>query len=430
MACLPLPLIDRPADAVLFSTQAGRIDAAMFLAEAAALAASLPPGQHILNLCRDRYRFALTLAAALLAGRVSLLCGDPSQSVVAALLDRYPGTATIGDAEAHGAPGPTPALSCAIPGDRLAAIVFTSGSTGAPVAHEKRWAALVARSRAAADRFALTERSPGTIIGTVPPGHMYGLETTILLPFHAPCATWCGPAFFPADVQSALAATAAPRILVTTPLQLRTLQTIAPPRLQTIISATAPLDPALAAETEARWSTQIVEIFGATECGSIATRRTTLTDSWTPYPGITLRQGDATPCVEAPFAPDIPLADEIDLAADGSFRLLGRRTDLVKLGGRRASLAGLNQILTGLEGVRDGIFVVPDDLDTRSTARLVALVVAPGRTIPGLLADLRDRIDPVFLPRRLIQVESLPRNSLGKLPRQAVLDLLRTRDAA
>ena len=425
----PYSLIDRPADAPLFLTPSGPIPASAFLADAAALAGRLPPGAHILNLCRDRYRFALGIAAALIAGRVSLLCGDPSPSVVASLLDRYPDTATVGDADAYRMPDAPAATAFAIAGDRLAAIVFTSGSTGAPVAHEKRWAALVARTRAAADRFGLTERSPASVIGTIPPGHMYGLETTVLLPFHAPCATWCGPAFFPADVQAALAAVPAPRILVTTPLQLRSLDTLAAPALQTIISATAPLDPALAAEAEARWSTDIVEIFGATECGSIATRRTTATDAWTPYPGVTLRQTDAAPCVQAAFTPDVPLADEIDLAPDGTFRLLGRRTDLVKLGGRRASLAGLNQILTGLDGVRDGIFVVPDDLDSRSNARLVAVVVAPGRTIPGLLADLRGRIDPVFLPRRVIQVEALPRNSLGKLPRQAVLDLLRTANA-
>lgn len=418
-----LPLLDRPLGATLFITQAGPVDGRTFLADAGALASRLPRGRHVLNLCRDRYRFALTFAAALISGRISLLCGDPSAAVVAGLLDRYPDTVTITDDLAEPRPG-NGIEPPAIPGDRLAAIVFTSGSTGAPVGHEKRWAALVARTRAAADRFSLTEVAPAAIVGTIPPGHMYGLETTVLLPFHSPCASWCGPAFFPADVQAALGAVAAPRILVTTPLQLRVLDGLRAPELSCVISATAPLDPSLAADVETRWSTRIVEIFGATECGSIATRRTTGGDAWLPYLGITLRDADPAPLVAAPFAPDIPLADEIDLRPDGSFRLLGRRTDVVKLGGRRASLAGLNRILTGLDGVRDGIFVVPDDLESRSTARLLALVVAPSRTVPSLLAELRDRIDPLFLPRRLIRVDVLPRNTLGKLPRQAVLDLL------
>ena len=55
------------------------------------------------------------------------------------------------------------------------------------------------------------------------------------------------------------------------------------------------------------------------------------------------------------------------------------------------------------------------------TARLVAVVVAPTRTAASILAELRPRIDPVFMPRRVIRVDALPRNALGKLPRQALL---------
>lgn len=417
-----LPLLDRPDGAALFLRGTGAVTAAEFLREAHALATALPVGRHVLNACRDRFRFALTVAAALIAGRVSLLCGDPAPPVVAALLERYPDTAVVGDdhPSAAAATGGNPVL----PADRLAAIVFTSGSTGAPVAHEKRWGALVARSRAAGERFALDERAPASVIGTVPPGHMYGFETTILLPLHAACASWCGPAFFPADVSAALRATAAPHLLVSTPLQLRSLAALPGPHPARCISATAPLDAGLASRLEAAWSAELHEIFGATEVGSVATRRTTREECWRPYRGVRLRQTAEAPLVEAEGAPPFPLADDVELRADGTFRLLGRRTDLVKLGGRRASLAGLNRILTGLEGVRDGVFVVPDDLESRSTARLEAVVVAPGRSRAELLAELRDRIDPVFLPRRLVRVDALPRNALGKLPRQAVLDLL------
>jgi acyl-coenzyme A synthetase/AMP-(fatty) acid ligase len=209
---------------------------------------------------------------------------------------------------------------------------------------------------------------------------------------------------------------------------LRALQGIAAEGLRACISATAPLDPALAAETEARWGAPMLEIFGATECGSVASRRTVEGEAWLPYDGVALRQGEDGAVVDIAGAPSVPLADEIDLLADGRFRLLGRRADMVKLGGRRASLAGLNRILTGLDGVRDGIFVVPDDLDHRSTARLLALVVAPDRSGPSILADLRDRMDPLFLPRRVVHVAALPRNTLGKLPRQAILELLAQAD--
>jgi acyl-coenzyme A synthetase/AMP-(fatty) acid ligase len=202
-----------------------------------------------------------------------------------------------------------------------------------------------------------------------------------------------------------------------------------PPSLRAVISATAPLDPALAAEAEARWAAPVLEIFGATECGSIASRRTIEGPDWQLYPGVTLSTGAHGFEADAEGMPPVLLADELELQDERTFRLAGRRADMVKLGGRRASLLGLNRILTGLDGVRDGLFVVPDDLDRRSTARLLAVVVAPDRSASSILAELRDRMDPLFLPRRVVHVDALPRNALGKLPRQAVLDLLAQADA-
>jgi len=261
------------------------------------------------------------------------------------------------------------------------------------------------------------------VVGTVPPQHMYGFETTVLLPLHAPTSSWCGPAFYPTDVQAALAAVPEPRILVTTPLQMDgLLRAETPlPALRAVISATAPLDPDLAASVEAQWQTQVLEIFGATEVGSIASRRTVEGDRWALYPEVRLTPQDDGVAVTAPFAPPVPLADEIEPLGGGQFRLLGRRTDIVKLGGHRASLSGLNRVLTGLDGVIDGTFVVPDDLDQQPTTRLLAVVVAPNRSAASILMDLRERLDPLFLPRRVVLVPSLPRNTLGKLPREALL---------
>ena len=42
-----------------------------------------------------------------------------------------------------------------------------------------------------------------------------------------------------------------------------------------------------------------------------------------------------------------------------------------------------------------------------------------------LLAELRLAIDPVFLPRPLCLVDQLPRNETGKLPHEALLNMLR-----
>ena len=406
----------------MFQRPSGPVSAAAFLHDVHALAAALPAGQHPVNLCRDRYAFAVAFCAAVVAGRTTLLNVDAAS--LETLAAAYDGCFAVSDEAVWAClerdPNYQDRLCPDIDAQHLAAIVFTSGSTGAPVPHPKRWGALVARSRAAAEQFGLRA---GTVVGTVPPQHMYGFETTVLLPLHAPVASWCGPAFFPGDIGAALVACPCPRVLVTTPLLLRTLlhAGLGLPQLEAVISATAPLDPAFAALVESSWDTPVFEIFGATECGSIASRRTTAGAKWTPYPGLRVDIGIACSTVHAPDAEPVPLADLLEPEGDG-FLLLGRRTDVVKLGGRRASLPGLNRLLTGLAGVDDGAFVVPDEDGT--PGRLVAVVVAPGLTVPGILADLRRVMDPIFLPRRVIQVESLPRNALGKLPRHALLQLV------
>ena len=67
---------------------------------------------------------------------------------------------------------------------------------------------------------------------------------------------------------------------------------------------------------------------------------------------------------------------------------------------------------------------MPDELSHDHVTRLCACVVAPKLTADQILAELRTRIDPVFLPRPLLFVESLPRNSTGKLPRNALQKLI------
>jgi acyl-coenzyme A synthetase/AMP-(fatty) acid ligase len=430
-----LPLSDRGAESVLYWSADGAKSAGAFAGDAQRLAAVLPEGSFVVNLCRDRYAFTVGFAAALLRGQVSLLTSDRTPNRLHALAERFSGLYALTDEPAGGplpefAPGPFTGVAApipTIPGDQVAALVFTSGSTGEPVAHTKHWVTLVERSRDGGTVLGLDPARPAAIIGTVPPQHMYGFETTVLLPLHAPAATWCGPVFFPADIRAALAAAAAPRVLVTTPFQLRGLQqaAIALPPLWRIVSATAPLEASLADAAERLWTTpeaalEVWEIFGATEIGSVATRRTTAGEDWTAYPRVVFRNEADGLWVDAPGAAPTRLDDQLELQPGGRFRLLGRRTDVVKLGGHRASLAGLNSILTSIDGVQDGVFVPPDVKAPGAGDRMTAFVVAPGRSAEAILADLRTRIDPVFLPRRIVHVDRLPRNELGKLPLAAL----------
>jgi acyl-coenzyme A synthetase/AMP-(fatty) acid ligase len=123
-----------------------------------------------------------------------------------------------------------------------------------------------------------------------------------------------------------------------------------------------------------------------------------------------------------PLQHEVLAGDVIEAQDERSFILHGRNSDLVNIAGKRTSLAYLNQQLLAIEGVRDGAFFMPDE-ECGDVTRLGALVVAPGLDRNAILAALRRRIDPAFLPRPLHLVSELPRNAVGKLPREALIAL-------
>jgi acyl-coenzyme A synthetase/AMP-(fatty) acid ligase len=73
--------------------------------------------------------------------------------------------------------------------------------------------------------------------------------------------------------------------------------------------------------------------------------------------------------------------------------------------------------------VVDAAFFLPDDDNIDSITRLCAFVVAPSMNTRQILSELRARLDPIFLPRPLFLLETLPRNSTGKLPRSQLQTL-------
>jgi acyl-coenzyme A synthetase/AMP-(fatty) acid ligase len=423
-----LPLLRlAPAPTPIAWRAGGAIDRRRFLGDARRAAARLPPSRYVVNLCDDRYNFMVGFAGAAIAGRTTLLPASRMEADLTRTAGDYPGSHRLTDAEvaawlAADVTGGGEAMPL-IDGDLVAAIAFTSGSTGRAVAHPKRWRELVAGAVLAERRFGFEAMAGAVVVATTPPQHMYGLETSILLPLATSLAAFAGRPFFPADIDAALRAVPAPRVLVTTPAHLRVCvgAGIAWPPLALVISATAPLSADLAARAEDVFAASVMEIYGFTEAGSVASRRTLDGDVWTLYDG--MRIVDDT--LHARHLPaGIALADIVETCGPTRFRLLGRKQDLVNVAGKRTSLAFLNQQLTAIDGVDDGIFVAAPDAADGPT-RLLALVVAPGSSTREILAALARRIDPLFLPRPLVKVDRLPRNDVGKLRREDVQTLIR-----
>jgi acyl-coenzyme A synthetase/AMP-(fatty) acid ligase len=414
-----------------------------FLHDVVALAQMLPEREYLLNLCVDRYRFTVGFAAALLRRQVNLLPPNETPDLIGRLVSQYPDVYCLSDRASVPIPLDTvlyperfPALHAMVPpvpsppAAQLAAVVFTSGSTGEPLPYPKTWASLARVAQAEIEMLGLGAWPGMAILGTVPPQHVFGLEATVLAAMQGGFALHAGRPFYPGDIAAELASLPRPRCLVTSPAHLRVLlaeQGELPPA-DFLLCATAPLSPQLAAEAEARFAAPLHEIYGCTESGGIACRRTVDTQEWRAVRDVTLRaDGKGTWVKGGHVEIEVLLADVIQLGGPGRFELHGRTADLVNIAGKRTSLAHLNYHLNSIEGVRDGAFVVPPE-DGDHVTRLMAYVVAPGHTNETLMRALRRRIDSAFLPRPLHFVEALPRNETGKLPRRA-LDELETRYA-
>ncbi|BCK76828.1 hypothetical protein AA0242T_0462 [Acetobacter aceti NRIC 0242] len=278
-----LSLVFSP-DRTVFRHPDGTASTGYDLLRAAHRTAALLPDAPIVSLCQDVWHFTVLFLATILRGQSVLLSSDrtperllqlvASHSAVCVMLEgetaieELPvGTLVLPAPDGSGTDQPDNPV---IPFDREVATVFTSGSTGQPVAYAKKWGALVIRSIVARELLD-PEETASSLIGTVPPYHMYGFETLVCQAVHTRSLVATGPTAYPADWQKMLGLTTTPRILITTPLQMRALlqADLDTPPITRIVSAAAPLSEDLARRSEETLHTVVTEIYGATEIGSI-----------------------------------------------------------------------------------------------------------------------------------------------------------------
>lgn len=419
-----------------------------WLSDVQAFAPRLPHGTPI-NLCVDRYAFSVAWAAAMTRGQTSLMPPNPLRETLRQLHQVHPESYLLVDAqglaglrlEGLGLPwcsvgldhspsmGPAPQMH--IEPEFPAVCLLTSGSTDTPQPHRRTWRMLAESTQAAAQAIAAelgwSSLAGLHLLATVPAQHSYGLESSVMLALGAGAVLHSARPFFPGDIKACLEALPRPRALVTTPLHLKNLLRagLALPPVDLVLCATAPLSAALAAQAEHALG-PLIEIYGCTEAGQIATRRTVLGERWTTLGSLRLSrqeagEGDVFFVQGGYLHAAQPLADTLQLVNEQQFYLWGRANDLINVAGKRNSLSHLNMQLNRLEGVEDGCFWLPDGRPD-DVVRTVAFVVAPTLSAEQVIAGLRQRVESAFVPRRVIHVEALPRDATGKLTVRALRD--------
>jgi acyl-coenzyme A synthetase/AMP-(fatty) acid ligase len=406
-----------------------------FLADVAAARLALASHDAVCNMARRRYDFMVLLAAALLNGQTTVLPSSRAPRAIEAAVEGWSSVLfadSFTDLPMHDpaamSAGDIDALAARLPFASGEVHVFTSGSTGEPVRHVKTWDILAGGAKLTAEVIERAGLKPDQcmIVGTTPHQHMFGLEAAVLTGLAHGFCLYDAPVFYPADLEILVARAEVlginDLVLISSPPHLKFLQEALcqTPQVSCIISATAPLHRDIAARLEADGNRRVFEIYGSTETGSLAWRRTTISELWTPLEGFRLTSAEDGWFAEAPhLAKGAILGDDIELCPDSRFRLLGRHGDMVRIAGKRQSLGALNTALTAMPDIRDGA-VIRETVDGED--RLSVLVVpdpAGAMDAEALRQAVRGHMqahfDPVFVPRRIHFVDRLPRGETGKI---------------
>lgn len=389
----------------------------------------------------DVWRLAVSLWGCWSAGATVYLAGTLGTDSVSRLTGEVDGW--VGEAGSSTdlldplsappcAQGPAPTLDT----DRPCLVVWTSGSTGAPVAVPKSLAQLESEVRAQELVFG-ARLGQAAVLGTVSAQHLYGLLIRVLWPLCAGRPIDREQRAFPEDLIQHTAAH--PRaVWVTSPAMLRRMGeglawASAQGRVAMVFSSGGPLPPETAASIEGALGVRPTEIYGSSETGGVAWRDHD--PWWRPLPGVEVtvnEEGCAR--VRSDFLPPGTVVDTADAITpvEGGFVLQGRRDRIAKIEEKRISLAAVESALVDHAWVSDAavqlVPVAPSRLGAvvvLSDAGLEAFRTQGRKAVTDVLrATVRARVEPIAVPRRFRLRHEVPRTSQGKLDGPAIASIL------
>jgi len=120
--------------------------------------------------------------------------------------------------------------------------------------------------------------------------------------------------------------------------------------------------------------------------------------------------------------------DRVVALRDGSYAYVGRTDHQIKVLGFRVELGEIEAALALGRGVLQSACVGWPLEDSRATG-IVAFITGPGADTAALLADAQARLPVYMVPKEIVLLEEFPLNANGKIDRNALVAMLRARDA-
>lgn len=414
------------------------MDFAGFSARASAWTAafSAQPGQRWALYFDDTADFAAALFGAWHAGKCVYLPPDALPATVARLqkeVDGFVGDFTGVSTLAGSAPGVAAWKPLDI--DAVGLVVYTSGTSGEPVAIPKRLGQLFGEvaTHAGCWRVFLDDVR---VYSTVSHQHIYGLLFRVLIPLSAGCQFSSERLVYPEQIAERLAQTNS--ILISSPAHLKRLPAGLPwdalrGKLRAVFCSGGQLPDHALQDCRTLLGLVPIEIYGSSETGGVAWRKRTSAAAmhWKLLPQVEMRLNGASAEVRSPFLPDhawLALADNIQME-DGGFTLSGRHDRLVKIEEKRVSLKAMERSLCASPLVGEArVLLLP------GARTVLGVVVVPSRegwaqyasqgkrALNAMLRDcLAGEVEACIMPRRWRYTWTLPVNPQGKTTEQALI---------
>jgi malonyl-CoA/methylmalonyl-CoA synthetase len=328
-----------------------------------------------------------------------------------------------------------------------AAILYTSGTTGRPKGAVLDQGNLLAQARGAIQVWRWTDRD--VLVHALPLFHLHGLGMGLHGTLLSGGAATLVP-FTPENVVRELTDGGGTMLFGVPSMYQRLCDWLEEhprdlSRVRVFVSGSAPLPPALFERCERLLGQKPVERYGITEGGIVVTnpyegpRRPGRVGH--PFPGVEVRLGeldevllkggqvfsgywrnpDAT---KEAFTADgfLRTGDVGEIGEDGSLAIRGRIKELIITGGFNVYPREVELVLEQHPSVQEvAVAGVPSEDWGEEVTAFVVPAGAAGLDERELIAYARERLASYKCPKRVVRIEQLPRNAMGKVQRSALV---------
>jgi len=323
--------------------------------------------------------------------------------------------------------------SAAIDPDREWLRLYTGGSTGTHRIWSKTIKNLLAEALYLSGKYHISPSD--RIISTVSPYHIYGLLFSILAPLVSSSSVLDDICSFPNEIIAAVGQHSV-TILIGVPMHYRALcgHGIQGSSLRVAFSSAGVLAEEDGSDFYRQNGVGVVEIYGSTETGGIASRcRAKGETGFTAFDDIDWKITDGLLHIRSGFiSPEIirqadgffMTSDRAMPDGDNGFVILGRSDAVIKVAGKRVDLEEIRDKLKKVPGVNDSVVIALPVRKGRENA--IAAVVEGNPDKNHLRKTLSDLLEPCAIPRSIKIVDQIPSTASGKYDREAIERMFRT----